>query len=247
MSNRFTDTAKWSDSWFQNLEPAFKLAWLYIIDNCDNAGVLDLNRRLADFQIGMPIDWETFISDSDGRVVVLESGKVWARTFVVYQQRGAELNEANKAHQQVIRLLKANGIYEDYLSSQKEGGYKPLARGLEGACKPHMYSNGKVKVKSGNTKEEVTHSKSKKTFTPPTIEEVNEYAEANTLDVDGGHFCDFYTVKGWKVGKEPMKDWQAAARNAHRQGWCKRAGPNPGGYVPLTIKDIFGDRCDDAG
>lgn len=25
-------------------------------------------------------------------------------------------------------------------------------------------------------------------------------------------FVDFYASKGWKVGKAPMKDWQAAAR-----------------------------------
>ena len=31
-------------------------------------------------------------------------------------------------------------------------------------------------------------------------------------------FYDFYQSKGWKVGKAPMKDWKAAARN-----WCRRS------------------------
>jgi len=28
----------------------------------------------------------------------------------------------------------------------------------------------------------------------------------------GQQFCDFYSAKGWKIGKEPMKDWKAAVR-----------------------------------
>ena len=59
-------------------------------------------------------------------------------------------------------------------------------------------------------------------FAPPTPTEVNEYASSKGLSVDGEKFCDFYISKGWKIGKETMKDWQAAVRT-----WGRNAGGAP--------------------
>lgn len=51
-------------------------------------------------------------------------------------------------------------------------------------------------------------------FTPPTEEEVAEYAEAKGYaDFEVERFVDFYASKGWYVGKNKMKDWKAAVRN----------------------------------
>ena len=54
-------------------------------------------------------------------------------------------------------------------------------------------------------------------FTPPSVEEVAAYCRERKNSVDAERFCDFYVSKGWKVGKEPMKDWKAAVRT-----WEKR-------------------------
>ena len=55
-----------------------------------------------------------------------------------------------------------------------------------------------------------------KRFVPPTPEEVNAYCQERHNGIDGSEFCDFYTSKGWKVGKNPMKDWKAAVRTWER-------------------------------
>lgn len=55
-----------------------------------------------------------------------------------------------------------------------------------------------------------------KRFVPPTPEEVNAYCQERHNGIDGSEFCDFYTSKGWKVGKNPMKDWRAAVRTWER-------------------------------
>lgn len=55
-----------------------------------------------------------------------------------------------------------------------------------------------------------------KRFVPPTPEEVNAYCRERNNGIDGSEFCDFYTSKGWKVGKNPMKDWKAAVRTWER-------------------------------
>ena len=54
-------------------------------------------------------------------------------------------------------------------------------------------------------------------FTPPTLEEVSDYIALKGLDTDAGHFVDYYTANGWRVGRAHMRDWRAALRN-----WARR-------------------------
>ena len=46
---RFTEALKWRDPWFLDLSVDGKLAFWYIVENCDNAGVWEPNFRLANF------------------------------------------------------------------------------------------------------------------------------------------------------------------------------------------------------
>ena len=52
----------------------------------------------------------------------------------------------------------------------------------------------------------------RKRFTIPTPEEVQAYCDERKNGILGQQFCDFYSAKGWKIGKEQMKDWKAAVR-----------------------------------
>lgn len=64
-----------------------------------------------------------------------------------------------------------------------------------------------------------------KRFLPPTLEEVEEYCAEKGYHIDAQHFIAYYTSIGWKVGKNPMKDWQAAVASwAHRD---KNGGGSP--------------------
>lgn len=53
-------------------------------------------------------------------------------------------------------------------------------------------------------------------FAPPTTEEVEAYCRERNNKVDAQKFVDFYTMKGWMVGKNKMKDWKAAVRTWER-------------------------------
>ena len=59
-------------------------------------------------------------------------------------------------------------------------------------------------------------SKTASRFTPPTLEQVIEYCNERQNGVDAERFVDYYTSNGWKVGKNPMKDWKAAVRTWER-------------------------------
>lgn len=58
-------------------------------------------------------------------------------------------------------------------------------------------------------------------FAPPALEEVAGYCKERRNAVDAQRFVDYYTANGWKVGKNPMKDWRAAVRNWERGGFSQ--------------------------
>ena len=49
-------------------------------------------------------------------------------------------------------------------------------------------------------------------FSPPSVDDVESYCRERQNDVNAQRFVDFYAAKGWRIGKEPMKDWKAAVR-----------------------------------
>ncbi len=53
-------------------------------------------------------------------------------------------------------------------------------------------------------------------FTPPTLEEVISYCKERNNSVDPQKWYDFYSAKGWMIGKNKMKDWKAAVRTWER-------------------------------
>ena len=67
-------------------------------------------------------------------------------------------------------------------------------------------------------------------FTPPSIEEVAAYCQERGNGVDAARFVDFYSSKGWMVGKSRMKDWKAAVRNWERSGDAKVTPAKKPGY-----------------
>jgi len=51
-------------------------------------------------------------------------------------------------------------------------------------------------------------------FEKPTSEEVRAYASEIGYDrLNGEVFVDYYTSCGWRVGRNPMRDWKAVVRN----------------------------------
>ena len=60
-----------------------------------------------------------------------------------------------------------------------------------------------------------------KRYTAPSLEDVKEYCAERKNNVDAERFIDYYTANGWKVGKNPMKDWKAAVRSWERNDFGK--------------------------
>ena len=61
-----------------------------------------------------------------------------------------------------------------------------------------------IDIKENNKK------KSGSTFVKPTVEEVRAYCEERKNGIEPEVFIAFYESNGWKVGKNPMKNWKSA-------------------------------------
>lgn len=68
------------------------------------------------------------------------------------------------------------------------------------------------KTKTKTKTEKKTTDVVQKNFVPPSVEEVSTYCLSRCNDVDPERFVDFYSAKGWMVGKNKMKDWKACVR-----------------------------------
>jgi phage replication O-like protein O len=94
-------------------------------------------------------------------------------------------------------------------------------------------------AQTASTKEtltkEILQKKGNGIFRPPTIEEVAAYCLDRGNSVDPEKWLDHYTSNGWKVGKNPMKDWMAAVRTWEKSGFNSK--PNS----PTNL-DIFAMR-----
>ena len=61
-----------------------------------------------------------------------------------------------------------------------------------------------------------TEKKPQKRFAKPTLDDVKAYCQERNNNVDAEKWFNYYSANGWKVGKNPMKDWKAAVRTWER-------------------------------
>jgi predicted phage replisome organizer len=92
--------------------------------------------------------------------------------------------------------------------------------------------NALDKNREDKTREEKTNSiyDSPKRFTKPSLDEVSAYCSERGNNVDAEKWYDYYESNGWKVGKNPMKDWKAAVRT-----WEKREDYKPKGETKSVV------------
>ena len=70
----------------------------------------------------------------------------------------------------------------------------------------------------------------------PTVDEIQSYILEKGYSVDAEKFFDYYESNGWKVGKNPMKDWKACVRTWQKNNNGK---PQRGGSVRIETPDWY--------
>ncbi len=183
---RFTDTGKWNDPWFRALTPTSKLLWSWLVDHCDNSGVIDPDMALASFQIGQPVNQDHIIEIGD-RIEKISNGKYWIPKFVRFQF--GVLSEESRVHSSVIKLLKHNQI--DYSIDSLSIGNGSTTHTPKD--KDKRKDKDKDKEKDGRT---------------ATLEEVKLCCQKTGVpESDAIWFWNKCQANGWTNGGKPIKSW----------------------------------------
>ena len=141
--------------------------------------------------------------------------------------------------------------YQKTVEARREAGKKggrPKANASEEKQKKQMvFSKTKGNQKNPeyvdvyeDDKEIKEKEVKEKRFTPPTPQDVRQYAESQGYSIDADRFVDFYESKGWMVGKNKMKDWHAAVR-----GWASREKQNTSAKGKYVNFNPSGENWDD--
>ena len=127
MSKRFTDSAIWQKEFYTQYTMKQKLLLRYLFDNCNNAGIIEPNYPLFSFFIGEKITEDDVMSlnTDKERIKKLPNGKLFLTKFIKFQQ-GNFLNYNNKAHLQIINILKENKVDLSSIFGVSKGDTSPI-------------------------------------------------------------------------------------------------------------------------
>jgi hypothetical protein len=151
MAKRLTDTDKWKKPFIKELPVEYKLFWLYILDDCDHAGVWQVDVEVAEIRLGTKLSIQKAQGYFKKNIVVLDSGTKWFIPDFISFQYGA-FNEENKMFKSIMPILNKynliphlSPIYppivyvkdkvmvkdkEDFLSNQKWKEQFCMAKGI---------------------------------------------------------------------------------------------------------------------
>ena len=111
-----------------------------------------------------------------------------------------------------LQIKKPVPLDEEYL---KRKGFNPKKRRISLSVRMlHNFvttENEENILCSVDKDKEEDKEKSKRAFTPPTIEEVSEYIKSKNITINAEKFWHYYEARGWKYkGNQAMKSWKSA-------------------------------------
>lgn len=132
----------------------------------------------------------------------------------------------------VLQFLLNTGLLEECEDDEVMLTQLPAMVGSEtAAAERKRRSRAKQKIEASETPV-IEEKPKRKTFEPPTLEEVKMYCSERGNKVDAQHWFDYYSSNGWMVGKNKMKDWKASVRTWERNSYSSAQKPainKPGG------------------
>ena len=132
-------------------------------------------------------------------------------------------NDTKQIEKRVLRLVESIPLYD-----KNRIGY-PIKTDEPIRKKPKENNTmNNVLFTDVNNRE---NQKNKK-FVIPSVDEVRAYCEERKNNVNAEAFLNFYSSKGWYVGKNKMKDWKAAVRTWEQKD---RNGTKNGKVTPLPV------------
>ena len=203
---------------------------------------MPLSARCLYFTLGMLADDDGFVgspkaimrqcgASQDDMIVLLQ------KKYVLEFESGVIVIKHWRMNNYLQSDRKKTTTYIEELSTlsiDEKGAYTRNPKAMYTECIQNVYTG----------KDSIGKDSIVKRFVPPTVEEVREYCEERHNSIDPECFVDFYSSKGWMIGKNHMKDWKSAVRTWERKEKQTDNKPNKkngfkGDYERSYDKDFY--------
>jgi len=203
MANRNTKTDKWRDAWFLELSSDAKLLFIYLTENCDIAGFIEISYKIWSFETGLNlIELKEALELISEKIIYSADLKYLFIPKFILHQNNYPLNLENNAHKAIYKKLEYFSDIFDLQDFKKNilGGTKGLA------SPPVMYCNSNSNSNSNSNVENTNKIGS----------EIPQKSDVIAFFVEKGYGADlgerafeYYSASGWKDKKgKPVKNWR---------------------------------------
>lgn len=143
--------------------------------------------------------------------------------FIFPMMKG-DIDRSTAAYQEVCQRNHENGkkggrprkaAAEQTQNPENPSGFSKTQKSQsECECKGECEGKGEGECKGdGESTSSAAKPRRARPEHPTEADAIAYFTSQGSNPQEAQHFCDYYTANGWRVGKNPMKDWKAAARN----------------------------------
>jgi hypothetical protein len=205
--NRYINTKFWSDGFIVNLTPLERYFFLYLLTNehTNIAGIYELPIRVMEFETSLKAsDIKKILKKLIGKAYHIDDLWIYLVNFEKHQR------------------VRGNRKVEIGIEIIKKAIPSQILKAIDSLSIDYVYTSNNTDIDSDSDSDldidiDRDREKKKSRFAPPSLNELNNYIKENNYQIDGENFIDFYSSKGWMVGKNKMKDWKACVRT-----WARR-------------------------
>ena len=162
--------------------------------------------------------WEPIRDKMDGCADKVQSLRENGRRGGRKSAQEAKTGENYETEESISEQTKAEESKEKQTEANESNGKQTQAnKSPQAHTQAQEQAHAQEQAQKGNGKRARARESAAR-FAPPTLGECETFfAQHGGTVVQATQFHAYYSSNGWRVGKNPMKDWQASAR-----GWIAR-------------------------
>ena len=165
-----------------------------------------------------------------GLIEILENGAIYMLDIQNFIGKGS--TEADRQR-----------LYDRRISDERKQKKLTQSRNLEEILKKstpeiEIELEKEIKIEKEIDSSASTTTKRKR-FEKPTLSEIKAYCIERGNKVDAQHFFDYYESNGWRVGKNSMKNWQAAVRTWEKNSYTNTTKQTKKTNTEQTLDAIY--------
>ena len=207
----FTKRITESDS-FLDMPSSTQMLYFHFSMNADDDGFVNNPKKIQKMCGASDDDFKLLIAKSF--IILFDSGIIVIKHWKMHNYIQADrYRPTDYVEEKSMLGIKSNKAYTLDVSKMDT---ECIQNGYIGKDSIGKVSIDKDSIDKDSKGESVRGEKAKR-FYPPTLDEVKQYCEERKNNIDPMAFIDFYSSKGWMIGKNRMKDWKAAVRTWERK------------------------------